>query len=131
MFRQHYIAFRRFWPGIIWFIIVMVLICTPKKHLPESKFLAKIFFDKLVHIGCFALLVWFFYYPFAKSSLTPSVKYHYLIRLTLCAIVWGLTTEFIQRFFVPGRSFDLLDWLADSVGAVGAFAVVKWWKPKA
>jgi len=32
--------------------------------------------------------------------------------------VWGLATEFIQKFFIPGRAFDLLDWLADSVGAV-------------
>jgi VanZ family protein len=31
--------------------------------------------------------------------------------------IWGLATEFIQKYFVPGRSFDLLDFAADSTGA--------------
>lgn len=108
----------------------MVIICLPQKDLPQNKFLAIPFFDKIVHIGCFSLLVWLFYYPFAKSSLPQATKYNNLIKLALCAIVWGLATEFIQRFFVPGRSFDLFDWLADSIGAVLAFVTVKWWPRK-
>jgi hypothetical protein len=86
MAQRDNISFKRFWPGIIWFIVLMVLICTPGKHLPKSKFLAEIFFDKLVHVGCFALLVWLFYYPFAKSSLPITAKSNYLIKICLSAI---------------------------------------------
>jgi VanZ family protein len=132
MYQQQKITVRNFLPGIIWFIVLMVLICMPSKHLPQNKFLAAIFLDKLVHVGCFALLVWLFYYPFAKSSLSKVAKNNYLVKITLCAIIWGLATELIQRYFVPGRSFDLKDWLADAIGAALAFATVKWWpvKPK-
>jgi len=38
-----------------------------------------------------------------------------------------LAIEFIQKFFIPGRSFDLLDWAADSIGALLAF----WFSRKA
>jgi VanZ family protein len=131
MAQQAHIRFKRFWPGISWFIVLMVLICTPGKNLPESKFLSEIFFDKIVHVGCFALLAWLFYYPIAKTGLPASVKRHYLIKICLSTIIWGLATELIQRYFIPGRSFDLKDWLADSVGAVLAFAVAKWWPVKA
>ena len=30
------------------------------------------------------------------------------------AILYGITTEYIQKFFIPGRSFNLADWLADT-----------------
>jgi VanZ family protein len=131
MYQQQNITVRSFLPGILWFIVLMVLICMPSKHLPQSKFFAEIFLDKLVHVGCFALLVWLFYYPFAKSSLPKVAKNNYLVKITLSTIIWGLATELIQRYFVPGRSFDLKDWLADAIGAGLALATVKWWPVKA
>lgn len=51
-------------------------------------------------------------------------------RAVLAAIVisslYGVTDEYHQRF-VPGRSFDVLDMLADAIGSVvGACAVGAW-----
>ena len=43
------------------------------------------------------------------------------MRIALAAIVWGITVEFIQKFFIPGRDFDLLDWAADSFGVLIAY----------
>jgi VanZ family protein len=131
MHRPNNIVFWRFLPGIAWFCIVMVLICLPKEHLPKNKFLLEIAFDKMVHVGCFALLVWLFYYPIAKSGLPAAQKRHYRIKLAIAAVVWGLATELIQRYFVPGRSFDLLDWLADGTGALLAYATLAWWAKRA
>lgn len=131
MTQQTHIPFKRFWPGIIWFVVLMVLICTPGNHLPSSKFLIEISFDKMVHVGVFAILAWLFYYPIAKTDWPKAVKHHYLIKICVSTIIWGLATELIQRYFIPNRSFDLADWLADSMGAVLAFAVVKWWPVRA
>ena len=131
MTQQTHIKFKRFWPAIIWFIILMVLICTPGNHLPKNKFLLEISFDKMVHVGSFALLAWLFYYPIAKTDWSSVVKRHYLIKICLATAIWGLATELIQRYFIPNRSFDLADLLADSIGAALAFATVKWWPLKA
>jgi len=36
----------------------------------------------------------------------------------LAVITWGITVEFLQKYFVVGRDFELLDWAADSAGAL-------------
>jgi VanZ family protein len=120
------VRWQRFIPAVTWFLIVLVLMCTPGKDLPDTKLLKIIFLDKAVHFACFALLVILFYYPVGKTDAALSSKINYLTRLAIAGILWGITTELIQRFFIPGRSFDLFDWLADSLGAIAAFFAVRW-----
>lgn len=118
-------SFSRFIPGITWFILVLVLLCLPGRDLPESGWLDTIHFDKFVHALLFGGIVAGFVWPYRRSALPAPAKQQLLLRLTLATIVWGLATEFIQKFFIPGRAFDLLDWLADSVGAVLIFLLFR------
>lgn len=115
------ISFRKFLPGIAWFFIIMVLTCLPGSDLPKIGWLNKIYFDKWVHIGMFGMLVFLFSFPFFKSNLSLAKKINYFLLIAITASFWGLAVEFIQKYFVVGRSFDLLDWAADSVGALIAF----------
>jgi hypothetical protein len=109
---------KKFIPGAAWFIFVLILLFLPGSDLPSVGGWANlIYFDKWVHTGLFAVLAFLFMYPFSRSGLTPSEKWHYLLRIALAASLWGLTSEIIQKYFVPGRSFDLFDWAADSLGA--------------
>jgi VanZ family protein len=48
-------------------------------------------------------------------------KLQYFIRIALVISLWGLTSEFIQKYWAVGRNFDLIDWLGDSAGALIAF----------
>ncbi len=106
-------------PGIAWFFVVLILICLPGKDVPKVGWLDGIpNFDKLVHIGIFCLLGVLFCLPLNKSLFNKKQRTQYFIRIALAVSIWGLTTEFIQKFFVPGRNFDLLDWAADSMGAL-------------
>jgi VanZ family protein len=125
MGNKHTIRWTQFIPAAIWFLIVLALMCTPRKDLPDTDLLKIKLFDKAVHLACFAILVWLFYYPLLKTPYSTASKLNYLTRLTHAAIVWGITTELIQRYFIPGRSFDLFDWLADSLGAIAACIVLK------
>ncbi len=115
------ISFKRFIPGIIWFLILLYIMCVPGKDIPKIDWLAGINFDKVVHIGVFALLAILFSWPFYNSSLNNKQRIQYFIKIAIATSVWGLTTEFIQKYLVTGRNFDLLDWLADSIGAALAF----------
>jgi len=115
------ISFKNFIPGIAWFFVVMVLICLPGKDIPKIGWLTSINFDKAVHVGIFGLLAVLFCWPFYNSSFSNKQRLQYFIKIAIATSIWGLTTEFIQKFFIPSRSFDLLDWAADSVGALLAF----------
>ncbi len=115
------IHFIKFLPGITWFFIIMVLTCLPGSDLPRIAWLDKIYFDKWVHVGMFACLVFLFSFPFFKAHLDLNKKIHYIIWIAIACSLWGLAIEFIQKYFVAGRTFDLLDWAADSVGVLISF----------
>ena len=117
----------RFIPGIAWFGLVSFLLFLPGSKLPSvDDWLVKIYFDKWIHAGLFCVLAFLFMYPFIRSALTNREKWYYVIRIAMAATVWGLTSEFIQKYFVPGRSFDLFDWAADSFGASLALLVARY-----
>ena len=112
-----------FLPGIAWFLLVLILICLPGKDVPRADFLDAINFDKIVHCGLFGGIVFFFCMAFKKSDYSKQAKLHLFIKITLATCVWGITTEFIQLYFIPGRQFDWFDWAADSLGAIVAFFI--------
>ena len=120
------IGIKKFIPGIAWFFVVLTLICIPGYDLPKvDNWMIEINYDKLIHVGIFAVLAFLFMYPIARSSLSKKEKWHYFIKIALATVVWGYTTEVIQKFFIPGRSYDLTDWLADSIGGLLAMVFCK------
>lgn len=115
------ITFKQFVPGIAWFFVVLVLICMPGRDIPSASWFDKIYLDKWVHTGVFGLLALLFMLPIALSGMNERIKLQYFLRIAIATCIWGLTTEFIQKYLVTGRNFDLFDWAADSFGAVIAF----------
>jgi VanZ like family len=117
---------KKFIPGITWFFVVLVLVCTPGYNLPKvDKWLIEISYDKLIHVGIFGILALLFMYPIAKSTLGKKEKWHYCIKIAMATAIWGLTTELIQKYFIPSRSFDLTDLLGDALGGLGALLFCK------
>ena len=115
-------ALTRFIPGIAWFFLVLFLLCLPGSDIPPvENWLNYIYFDKWVHIGLFSVLTFLFIYPVRKLDLTEAVKKNTAIKIAIALCIWALTTEFIQKYFIPDRSFDLYDWAADSFGILVAF----------
>jgi VanZ family protein len=78
-----------------------------------------------VHAGIFGGLTLLFCLPFFKAHFSLQEKINYFIRISLAVILWGIIVEVIQRFFIPGRSFDMLDWAADSAGVYIGFLISK------
>ena len=117
---------KKFIPGIAWFFLVLFLLCLPGSKLPSvSKVFDILFLDKWIHIGLFSMLAFLFMYPFIRSSLPFKDRWQYVIRIALATSIWGIATELIQHYFIPGRSFDLFDWAADSLGALIALLIAK------
>ena len=120
------IRFKYFLPGIVWFVIVLILVCIPGENLPVAPhWFDLISFDKMIHAGLFGGIVFWFCLPFKKITLPIDEKLQWFLRITLATCVWGLTTELIQRYFIHNRQFDWVDWAADSLGAAIAFFLAK------
>lgn len=121
------ILIKKFIPGIAWFFLVLILICLPGDDLPKTDdWMSAIYFDKWVHAGLFSILAFLFMFPVCKSHLSKKEKWNLIFKIALAACVWGITTEFIQKFFIVGRAFDILDWAADSAGIFLAIIVCKY-----
>lgn len=66
----------------------------------------------------FGIMSFLFFLPFYRlKSLTAKQKQKSYLWIALLTITWGYLTECIQ-IYVPGRSYDLMDWAADSAGVV-------------
>ena len=112
------ISFKKFLPGIAWFFIVGILTLMPGKDVPEVGWLNIPHLDKLVHVVMFGGLTLFFSLPYLKSNKPQYKKIKILIRISIYMIMWGLIIEVIQKFFIPGRGFEWLDVVADTVGVL-------------
>jgi VanZ family protein len=105
--------------AIFWILLISILCFLPGSSLPKAGWLDQISFDKWVHFGLFAVLLflWRFHFPAGKSF--------YFI-LFGCAIVYGFGVEVIQHYFISNRSFDLYDVVADLVGSIAGLWFWSW-----
>ena len=73
--------------------------------------------DKLVHCLLFAVL------GLSGLAVWPS---SWLSRVLIGLAIYGLLVEIIQ-YQVPGRSFELMDWVADLLGLLLALLIWRLW----
>jgi VanZ family protein len=106
-----------FWyqiPAIIWGAFILVVSWTTAGiNLPERLF-DFISTDKLAHAIVYGIFSWLIVYGVKKSGQVPPKIWFSAI---LLASVYGVLMEILQYYFFPGRYFELLDILADIIGA--------------
>jgi VanZ family protein len=116
---------KSFWPGVIWFLLSCVAFFLPGVALPENDWFGKIELDKIIHIGLFAVMVLLWCLPlFQKPNLLSRLP-SLLITIPFVFFGYSIIVEVVQHFFIPGRSFDLVDILADALGCGVGFILVK------
>jgi VanZ family protein len=114
------------WLALTWLILVTILLCLPGGILPKKNWLNKIFFDKWVHIFLFAMLN-IFWLRFAIDFRGKKIRL--IIITTGICVLYGISMEFVQEFFIPNRSFNVGDIAADIAGSIiGAFVVGRYIK---
>jgi VanZ family protein len=103
--------------AIAWFLISILLLTIPGTAFPEEDWLDKIWFDKWVHVGMFASLVVLWCLAFRLSKRNRGVNLSRTFwTIAIIFLGYGVAMEFIQQNFVPHRSFDSGDIVADVVG---------------
>ncbi len=114
---------KYFLPATIWIIIILVLCTLPGKDIPTSSFLEQIHFDKFVHFSLFGGIV--FFLALAVYWQRKKVSSGLLLLFVFISASYGLAIEFVQKYYAEGRSFDLYDALADTIGAIAGVWVFK------
>jgi VanZ family protein len=106
----------RLLPALLWFGLILYLLTIPGEELPEVNWMDGLPIDKVVHITLFLVLVLLSYWGIVstKPGKYPKRK---LLYLGIAAIVYGIVLEFVQKYWVPNRSFDGWDIVADGTGS--------------
>ena len=70
----------------------------------------------------FAMLCYLWSYPFAKSSLPEKKKKNWFLLILVSSISYGIMMEFVQKHWIPNRSFEFGDIMADGLGTLIAYS---------
>jgi glycopeptide antibiotics resistance protein len=117
---------KKYLPGIIWFFLTLFAISIPGKQLPKfGAWFEQISFDKLIHTFLFGMLAVFVMLPVALKDASIQTKNNWFIKVALGVTIWGLCAELIQKYFIPMRSYDVVDLMANTLGALIAFSVFR------
>ena len=116
-FAKKFLKTSRIIIAVGWLLLVTVLLCIPGTQLPKIKWDSKVLLDKWIHVFLFFLLVWFWCRIYIRNEKK--------IFITICilAILYGIIMEIVQHYFIPFRSFDVGDMIADAIGSVIAYFV--------
>jgi VanZ family protein len=105
-------------PLIGWLIFCTILLTIPGDSLPSESWLNIPHLDKYIHIFLFSVMT----VLMSRWLLKKGIPYHrdklYIIICGLTALAYGIGMEYVQKYWVPLRSFDYTDIIADGVGAI-------------
>ena len=111
-----------FW-ALLCLIISAVLLTLPGSVLPKEDWLDKIWLDKWIHILLFFVLV-IAWCQFGLEKVLQRSSYgqknnlrkKLFLWIAIIALLYGIGMEFVQKYFIKNRSFDIVDVVADGVG---------------
>jgi VanZ family protein len=100
-------------PLILWALVIFTASSIPGYSIPESPIFEQ---DKLLHAGIFFGLAFFMQRSFSHQSRFPGLARHSRWWILAFALAYGILDE-VHQSFVPGRTPDVFDALADGTGA--------------
>jgi VanZ family protein len=102
-------------PALAWAALIFGLSARPTLPAPEVPYL-----DKVLHFGAYAVLGACLAFAVHRSSLPMALA-------VLLGAAYGASDE-IHQMFVPGRSPDVFDWVADAAGVAAAVYLYSRWR---
>ncbi|HWY37204.1 MAG TPA: VanZ family protein [Bacteroidia bacterium] len=108
---------KRFLPFILWTLIIFALCSMPGKAIPKISWLELLSFDKFVHASIFFVEQ----VLFMRALSYLNKKNLYGIMALLFCMAYGGSLELMQYYIFSSRSGDVLDFIANSTGALTGF----------
>lgn len=109
-----------------WTLLTILLLSLPGSAIPDVNIYEVPHVDKIVHFVLFGgiPMLWSFYMlPKSNGVKKSSKASRIIIGFCLFSILLGIVMEYIQFYFIANRDFDIIDIVADSLGAI-CFAIL-------
>ena len=110
---------RRWVPSLLWTVVIFTLTSIPD---PDAGGIQIGGLDKAIHASLYAVLAVLSARGARAWQPGDRVPRWPVVLRILGAIVLVAAVDEWHQQFIPGRSPELLDWLADAVGTVGGLA---------
>jgi VanZ family protein len=113
---------RRLYVPLTWSILTQVLLSIPGNLLDGTGMLHIPHLDKIAHLGLFGglSLLWSLFLHYRNGA-----GKNVFLLVAMAVSIYGVAVEFFQFYFIPNRSFDVYDIVADVCGALcGYFATI-------
>ncbi len=111
-------------PLTIYWITLFVLTSIPKGVSINIGFN-----DKIKHFGAYLLLSMFMYLFLEVQTKFKKVKSRIFLITVFIISFYGVIDE-IHQYFIPGRTCEFLDWIADLFGAVVGASIIRYFIKK-
>ncbi len=105
----------RFFP-VCWTLLLVILLCIPGSRCQALSLFGWKHLDKFVHIFLFGMNVLFWGWHYGAVSRESNELRKIFLFTTMATIALGIALEFVQLYFIPNRSFDGYDIIADAIG---------------
>lgn len=108
---------------VTWTLLTIILLCLPGSALPGAGIFILQGLDKIVHFILFGgiTLLWGLY---IRRTHSYPKQFKMLLLAALFSIALGITLEYVQRYYISNRTFDVNDIIADTIGALSIFLLL-------
>jgi Predicted integral membrane protein len=113
------VSVRQWGPPALWAAFILLLTSIPGSDIPHVSFMSFRDSDKLVHGTMYAIFAFLAVRSLLRAG-RPLLQAVLVVMLGIA--IFAAVDEWHQQF-IPGRSMDVFDWLADISGAtIGTLA---------
>lgn len=112
-----------FTPALAWFVIILFATLSNLNDIRFLNWHDLFSYDKPIHIILFGTQSITIAYGFNKNNF--AVKGNYLIAITLFTSALGAGIEYLQVALTTTRYFDYFDMLANTIGAIVAYIIIR------
>ena len=100
---------------VVWAGGIMYLSLMPSSEIPKSPWFETLMIDKWVHAFLYFVLAFLLLY--AIQIWEGQLLKNALIMIAVCSF-YGFLIEVLQNQLTDSMHFEILDWIADTIGAI-------------
>ena len=115
--------YKYYLPAIFWFVFILFATLSNVSTLEALNWKNFFSYDKPIHMILFGTQAYLVVLGAHKNAFTISSKFNLLV--CLITALFGASIEYLQILLTTSRSFDYIDMLANAIGALIAYFVIK------